>query len=659
MRKILSISFTGLLFLGIFFLSSSSNSTATQERFAYNAEYVPNEVLVKFKKDVGKIIVQNTLGSVQGKIITYLKEEIDLTDWNPDLLSLRSFRLDSDLFHVKVPEEIGTERAIYILKQNPNIEYAEKNGIYRTCEEPTDPEFYRQWPLHNEGPSGPAEGTEDADIDAPEAWDIFTGSSDIVVAVIDTGVAYHHEDLSWNMWKNEDEIPDNNKDDDYNGYVDDYYGWDFVNGDPWPMDDRSPVYHGTHCAGLLGAVANNGKGISGVCWNVKIMALKAGDQYGEFTYDDLIHALDYATENGAHLSSNSYGGDVPSSGFKNAIIRAKNAGKLFVAAAGNNYLRHYPTYPAYYELENIISVLSTDHNDNLAPYSNYGRTSVDLGAPGGFGKPYDVNDNYSTMRFNQYGYLAGTSMATPIVAGAAALIWGKPVKMWWDQVKEIILESTDYKSSLDGKCVTEGRLNLYEAIYEPDKPDAPSNLNAYSTSWFDVHLSWQDNSDNELGYHIKKRLEGSLPWEYYTIGAVKENLTSFHDDDAIGGITHYYTVGAYNLGHDCSYVNLTYSIPEVPPAAPEDLEGEFMGGEVELMWLDESNNEQGFKIYRKSEWDPVWELIDIVGPNTDWATDWDVWPDTIYYYRVRAYNPIGNSSYSNTVQVYVPWTPSR
>jgi len=662
MRKILLISFTGLLFLGTFFLSSSSNSTATQKQFAYNAEYVPNEVLVKFKKDVGKIIVQNTLGSVQGKIITYLNEEIEAVEWNPDLFSLRSFRLDPDLLHVKVPEEIGTERAIYILNLNPNIEYAEKNAIRHVCEVPTDPEFYKQWSLHNIGPSGPAGGTEDADIDAPEAWDIFTGSSDIVVAVIDTGVDYNHEDFkrdypypkTCNIWTNEWEIPGNGKDDDYNGYVDDIYGWDWVNDDAFPMDDNDPFYHGTHCAGIIGAMANNGKGISGVCWNVKIMVLKAANEDGYLTSANIVQAIDYATENGAHLSNNSYGGYEPISSEYYAIIRARSAGKLFVAAAGNDGLP-YPHYPARYDLDNIISVLATDHNDNLATYSNWGSEIVDLGAPGGFklpDDPWDANDIYSTRINNHYQYAAGTSAATPFVAGAAALIWGRPVKIWWNQVKEIILDSTDYKSSLDGKCVTDGRLNLYEAIYEPNSPAAPSNLNAYSTSWRDVHLSWQDNSDNEIGFHIQRRYEGSAPGEYTTIGAVKENSTSFHDFTVEGGLTIYYKVGAYNLGHE-SPVNLTYTIPEVPPAMPMNLEGRSHGGEVELTWLDDANNEEGFKIQRKSEWDPVWDVIDHAGPNETEYYDCDVEPDTVYYYRVKAYNPLGDSYPSDTVRVYV------
>lgn len=220
MRKKVLICFLSLLFPCLAFLFMNNNSKANQEEYI-RQEYVPNEVLVKFKEDVKKPVIQYALNSVQGRIITYLKDKIDPYQWDPKISSHKSFLLDPRLFHIKVPESIGTEQAIYLLSLNPNVEYAEVNSIYYVCTEPNDPEFERQWALHNIGPEGPAGGTEDADIDAPEAWDIFTGSSDIVVAVIDTGVNILHDDLSANIWINEDEIPYNDIDDDYNGYKDD------------------------------------------------------------------------------------------------------------------------------------------------------------------------------------------------------------------------------------------------------------------------------------------------------------------------------------------------------------------------------------------------------------------------------------------------------
>lgn len=284
MRKLFLVTLISLLFFSLIFLIGNIKSVANQEGNALQKEYVPNEVLVKFKKDVLKYYNQeviNSIISVQGKIITYLGKEISPFVWDRADLSLRSFRLDPDLFHIKVPETIGTEQAIYILNQNPNVEYAEKNGIYHVFEKPTDPDYEEhQWAL--------GESTIDADIDAPEAWDIFTGSSDIVVALIDSGANYNHDDLEANIWINEGEIPGNDIDDDNNGYKDDVHGYDFVSGDGDPMDDLG---HGTHIAGIVGAEANNGEGIAGVNWNVKIMMLKIIKFNNEIKASDAIAAI--------------------------------------------------------------------------------------------------------------------------------------------------------------------------------------------------------------------------------------------------------------------------------------------------------------------------------------------------------------------------------
>ena len=195
--------------------------------------------------------------------------------------------------------------------------------------------------MHNTGQNG---GTPDADIDAPEAWDIGTGSTDVVVAVIDTGVDYTHPDLAANMWVNPGEIPDNGIDDDGNGYDDDVYGYDFCNYDGDPFDDH---YHGTHCAGTIGAIGNNSEGVAGVNWRVKIMALKFLDATGSGWTDDAINCVEYSIQMGAKLSSNSWGGGGFDQALKDAIDAAGQAGMLFVAAAGNggsdnDISRHIP-----------------------------------------------------------------------------------------------------------------------------------------------------------------------------------------------------------------------------------------------------------------------------------------------------------------------------
>ena len=285
------------------------------------------------------------------------------------------------------------------------------------------------------------------------------GQQQIIVAVIDTGVDYTHPDLAANMWVNEGEIPGNGLDDDHNGYIDDVYGYDFCNNDGNPRDDHD---HGTHCAGTIGAVGNNNQGVAGVCWNVKIMAVKFLDSAGSGSTSDAIVSVEYSTLMGANLSSNSWGGGGYSQGLKDAIDAAGAAGMLFVAAAGNDNTNNdsNPHYPSSYDCESLIAVMATDRYDNKSSFSNYGPTSVDLGAPG--------SSILSCKPGNQYQYLNGTSMATPHVAGACALLWSMNPAVSNLEIKNILLQTVD--PTLAGLCVSQGRLNLYNAILETKAP---------------------------------------------------------------------------------------------------------------------------------------------------------------------------------------------
>ncbi|MDJ0839566.1 MAG: S8 family serine peptidase [Acidobacteriota bacterium] len=242
-----------------------------------------------------------------------------------------------------------------------------------TSDPPDDPLFPQQWGLLNDGSNG---GTEGADIDVTAAWDTTTGSDEVIVAVLDSGIALDHPDLVPNLWVNTDEIPDNGVDDDNNGYVDDVHGYDFGDMDGSPYDDFG---HGTHVAGIIGAVGNNGIGISGVSRKVKVMALRS------FLFDfEIIQALNYAADNGARVINASWGGPFPSEALRLAIEEAGERGVLFVAAAGNAPLdlSVFPHYPAGYDLPNVLAVAATDRNDQLAPYSGFSNDIVDIAAPG-------------------------------------------------------------------------------------------------------------------------------------------------------------------------------------------------------------------------------------------------------------------------------------
>ena len=373
---------------------------------------------MKFKKDIPRALIQMDIELIQGKIVTYLGREMIARKWDPEISTLRSFLADPDLFQIRVPDYIGTEHAIIILSQNPNVEYAEKNFIGQAEVIPDDTHWTKLWGLHN---TGQTEGTTDADIDAPEAWNISTDSSNIVVAVIDTGINYNHEDLQANIWTNPGETGGGKEtdeiDNDSNGYTDDWRGWDFCNDDNNPMDDRNPTYQGTHVAGTIGARGDNDKGITGVCWKVKLMALKWIKGNGDANVADAIRAIDYSTANGAHISNNSWKILSYSASLLSAINRAKTNGKLFIASAGNEDQNNdnYPHYPSDYDLDNIMSVAATSHIDNLSPFSNYGIYSVDLGGPGGTDNTQNAYNIYSTSSSNFYKYLAGTSMASPHV----------------------------------------------------------------------------------------------------------------------------------------------------------------------------------------------------------------------------------------------------
>lgn len=334
-----------------------------------------------------------------------------------------------------------------------------------------DTQFSKQWGMKNIG--------------VEAAWKINRGNSGVIVAVIDTGVDYTHEDLLPNLWRNPKEIPNNNIDDDKNGYVDDIIGWDFLSKDNKPYDlaatnlgdllNGGNPGHGTHCAGNVAAKGQNGKGISGVAPNAQIMSLRfIGNEGG--TTADAVLAVKYAVDNGAKVLSNSWGseGEDPDDAANNKALRdiiqyAADHDVLFIAAAGNGHQgKGYnndtdpkPAYPASYEHDNIISVAALDVNNNFGTFSNWGVKSVDIGAPGVKVFSTTVGNKYSDTVIPMLGAnWDGTSMACPHVAGAAALYWSVHPEKTYKQVKEAILNSATRIPAAEGKLVTGGKLNV-------------------------------------------------------------------------------------------------------------------------------------------------------------------------------------------------------
>ncbi|MBI4651111.1 S8 family serine peptidase [Candidatus Desantisbacteria bacterium] len=434
--KIMYLFFSTIL---LFFLFFTHSEAVYRDSSAKKIEkYSQDGILIKFKD--------------------FAKKSNKLSYEADNLLSANNLVNDKfykkiGIHRLKLKNKKSIDELISKLNKSPLVEFAEPDYIVQIQRLPNDPNFNFLWGMNA--------------IDAPSAWDATIGDSTIVVAVIDTGVDYNHVDLNANMWRNPGEIPSNGLDDDNNGIIDDVYGCNTIRRTGNPMDDNK---HGTHVAGTIGAVGNNGIGITGVNWNVKIMALKFIGADGTGSTGDAIECIDYVIDMkqrgvNVKITSNSWGAYAFSQSLYSAVERLKDNGILFVAAAGNNMAdaEVYPLYPACFDLLNIISVSATDWNDNLSDFSNYGLLSVDLGAPG--------DGIYSTILSNKYDDLSGTSMAAPHVAGAAALIWGYRPLLNYKELRRVILAGTDPLTSLSGKVATGGRLNVNNGLTIPVPPN--------------------------------------------------------------------------------------------------------------------------------------------------------------------------------------------
>ena len=369
---------------------------------------------------------------------------------------LREFPRLGHLQVLGLPEGATVAETIQAYRDSGLVEYAEPDYTIHADLDPNDPSYVNGtlWGLKNTGQSG---GRAGVDIGAAEAWALTHDASTVVVAIIDSGIRATHQDLAANLWVNPGEIAGNGVDDDADGYVDDINGINTIKSNGNPADDLG---HGTHVAGIIGAVGNNGIGVAGVAWKVRLMALKFLDSAGDGATSDAIACIDYARLKGAHLINASWGDAGYSLSLYNAIARARDDGIIFVAAAANSGKNNdlTPNYPSSYPLDNIVAVGAIDRSGNIPSFSNYGARSVHLMAPG--------KDVYSTWYTGDSAYASesGTSMATPYVAGALAVLKARYPGENYRQLIARLLANTQPLASANGKCLTGGMVNLATAL---------------------------------------------------------------------------------------------------------------------------------------------------------------------------------------------------
>ena len=439
--------------------------------------------------------------------------------------------------------------AVAKYRHHPAIKLIEPNYLVHVDAVPNDPSFPIQWSLQNTGQQG---GTPGDDIHAVPAWDQTTGSNQVLVAVVDTGMDMTHPDLVDNLYTNPGEIPGNGIDDDGNGFVDDVHGFDFANFDGDPTDDNG---HGTHVAGTIGAHGNDGIGIAGVVWHVRLLPLKFLDAQGTGTTSDAVDCIDYAVQAGAQIINASWGSGEQSLALELAIQGANDAGVLFVAAAGNagSDNDRYPNFPSNFPEPNVIAVGSTGRMDDRSPFSNYGATTVDLFAPG--------LQILSTLPNGQYGLASGTSMATPHVSGALALLKSRFPGMSAPTMKQILLAATDRVPGLAGYSVTGGRLNVARMLDGVDSTD-PGPIGDLASSLVSsdrVSVTWTATGDDggvgtatdyELRYSLSPIDSSSFASGVRVAGVAAPQPAGTREEASIRGLQALTTYYVALIAHD-------------------------------------------------------------------------------------------------------------
>ncbi|MBU1178548.1 S8 family serine peptidase [Patescibacteria group bacterium] len=629
-------------------------------------EYIPGEVIVKFKPavkgqlekeakpqkmglvSVDEISQQNqaqkvekVFGDEAKNVTSEKKEKLPQGVISPDL---------STVYKISFPEEADVQRIVTEYKNDPAIEYAEPNYKVETSRTPNDPY------LSSSGTWGQA--YDDLwglkKISAEYAWDVNVGSADVVVAVIDTGVDYNHEDLADNIWANTDEVASNGIDDDGNGYVDDVYGYDFYNGDADPIDDHG---HGTHCSGTIAAVTNNNKGVAGTSWNSQIMGVKFLGANGSGWLSDAALSIKYAADNGADVLSNSWGGWGRSQTLQDAINYAYSKGTVFVAAAGNSNWDTSDYQPA--GMENVITVAATDYTDSRASFSNYG-DEVDVAAPGvDILSLKAVGTSMGSAVGDKYTRASGTSMACPHVAGAAALIWSESPNYTNQEVEQVLETTADDLGDIGfDPYFGHGRINALAALGgEPSAVSASYSIVGIDSS--SIYLGQYGTitvtlkniynipvSGKEVSLNSNRNADTIIPLQTHTNseGKFLANITSTQAGTSI--ISARDVTDGININQTRAVVFST-APDTTAPGSISRLSLEASNGQVQLSWTNPTTNDfVGVKVVRKEENVPqsVTDGSTIYDGHGTSHLDTGLTNGTTYYYAVFSYDEVPNYS---------------
>jgi subtilisin family serine protease len=612
--------------------------------------YDPTRILVQFASS-------RALGNSASPDGTHIAQQLG------EDRRLREVRLDAG---TSVAEALAAYRA------DPRVRYAEPDYKVTTSVVPNDL-YYSSgalWGMYgDQSTPASANGSQ-----AAEAWDAgYTGTpvgaAPVYVGIIDEGVDFNHPDLIDNVWTNPYDTVGDGIDNDNNGYIDDVHGWDFYNNDNTIYDGGGGDRHGTHVAGTIAAKGNNAIGVGGVDWNVKYISAKFLGADGGYI-SDAIAALDYFVDlkarHGMNIvaTNNSWGGGGFSQSMQDAIARAAKAGILFIAAAGNGGTDGVgddndisASYPSGYDTtagagyDAVIGVAAIGSNGSLGSFSNYGATTVDLAAPG--------VGIFSTQPNSAYGYLSGTSMATPHVTGAVALYAAAHPTASASEIRAAILSGAQQSPlpALAGKVATGGRLDVALSLSVTSStttPNAPANLQVTGVTSASVSLSWEDNAIDEQGFHVERSSDGGNNWS--PAGDAPMNATTFTDSGLAAGAPYSYRVSAYNGAGTSAPSNTVSATTDVPPPAPLAPTGLAITAvsptTISLAWTDNAFDETGYTVQRSLDGNN-WSNVNSALPSdlTSYI-DSGLTAATTYYYRIIDYRdePAGSSpsrTYSN------------